>query len=79
MATIDYSTFQDTLETSIDGIEPGSLTPDKPLAEVPQWDSLARLTVIALADAEYGVNLTASDLNACITVGDIHVCIQQRA
>jgi len=59
------------LEENIDGIEEGTLSPVTPLAECAQWDSLAVLTVIAMADADYGVELSGSELRECSTPRDI--------
>jgi len=41
------------------------------LADFPEWDSLSVLSVIAMLDANYGVNITAKDLRDAKTVGDI--------
>jgi acyl carrier protein len=37
------------------------------LADFPEWDSLSVLSVIAMAGADYGVNLTAADLRGVAT------------
>ncbi|MCD2323299.1 phosphopantetheine-binding protein [Sphingomonas sp. IC-56] len=39
------------------------------------WDSLATLSVIAMADAQFGVNVTAQELKPAKTVGDLHAII----
>ncbi len=41
------------------------------LADFPEWDSLSVLSVIAMLDAHYGVNPTASELRNMKTVGEI--------
>jgi acyl carrier protein len=43
-----------------------------------QWDSLAVLSVIAMLDANYGVNLRAADFEQVITVGDLWNLVQSR-
>ncbi len=37
----------------------------------PQWDSLAVLSVIAMLDANYGVNLRAADFEPVSSVADL--------
>jgi acyl carrier protein len=41
------------------------------LNELPNWDSMRLLEVIALVDEQLGVNLNANQLAKCETVGQI--------
>lgn len=41
------------------------------LADFAEWDSLAVLSLIALLDARYGVNITAMELQNVRTVADL--------
>ncbi len=43
-----------------------------------QWDSLAVLSVIAMLDADYGVNLRAADLQAADSAGALWKLVQSR-
>jgi acyl carrier protein len=43
-----------------------------------QWDSLAVLSVIAMLDANYGVNLRAADFEQVATAGDLWNLVQSR-
>jgi acyl carrier protein len=43
-----------------------------------QWDSLSVLSVIAMLDAKYGVNLRAVDFEPVTTVGDLWNLVQSR-
>jgi acyl carrier protein len=47
------------------------LSGDEKLSDLEQWDSLAALGVMALAD-RHGKELTAEELTACQTVNDIY-------
>ncbi|MGL4460735.1 MAG: hypothetical protein ACRC1K_01165 [Planctomycetia bacterium] len=49
----------------------GSTREDEPLAEIPEWDSIAMLSFIALADAQMAVRLSGSQITACDTIGDL--------
>lgn len=54
------------------------LTPETRFKELPNWDSLNTLAVIAMADADYGVALTGSDIQHSQTVGDLMEIVQGR-
>lgn len=58
--------------------EEGTLKPETHFKELPAWDSLNTLAVIAMADAEYGVSLTGSDIQNSHTVGDLMKIAQDR-
>ena len=48
------------------------------LKAFPQWDSLSVLSVIAMLDASYGVNLRAADFGPVKTVGELWSLVQSR-
>ncbi len=48
------------------------------LKALPQWDSLAVLSVIAMLDANYGVNLSAADFGTISSVGDLWKLVQSK-
>jgi acyl carrier protein len=43
-----------------------------------QWDSLSVLSVIAMLDANYGVNLRAADFGPIKSAGDLWNLVQSR-
>lgn len=53
-------------DTATDGF-----TADTKFRDIEEWDSLIALSVIAMADDEYGVQLTGDDIRASATIGDI--------
>lgn len=50
---------------------PGKLTPDTVLADLPEYDSMAKLSVIVMFDDELGKKLTGEQIRAFKTVGDV--------
>lgn len=46
------------------------------LADFPEWDSLSVLSIIAMLDAKYGINVTALHLKSTRTVGDLWSLVQ---
>ncbi len=58
--------IEDTLE-----IEEGTLTPETALDDVPEYDSMGKLSLIVLSDEEFGKKLTGEQIRAFSTIGDI--------
>jgi acyl carrier protein len=48
------------------------------LKAFPQWDSLSVLSVIAMLDADHGVNLKATDFAPIKSAGDLWSLVQSR-
>ena len=44
---------------------------DTNFRDIEEWDSLVALSVIAMSDDEYGVQLTGDDIRASVTIADI--------
>jgi acyl carrier protein len=55
-----------------------AVTESDVLADFPEWDSLSVLSVIAMIDAKYGINLTAIHLKDVRTVADIWNLVQAK-
>lgn len=58
--------------------EADTLKPETRYKELPAWDSLNTLAVIAMADAEYGVSLTGTDIQNSQTIDDLMKIAQGR-
>lgn len=58
------------LEDMMD-LDEGTLTAETALAEVEEWDSMAKLSLVVLAKKNFGKDLQVSDIRAFETVGDI--------
>ena len=50
---------------------PDQMSPDTHRDNVPAWDSLGILTLMASLDSDFGIVLTDEDIQAVKTVGDI--------
>jgi acyl carrier protein len=59
-------------------LEVPEVKPTDELKVFPQWDSLSVLSVIAMLDSQYGLNLHASDLKQAATAGDLWNLVQSR-
>ncbi|TVP79606.1 MAG: acyl carrier protein [Puniceicoccaceae bacterium] len=67
--------FIDNFESTVDGIEPGSLSGQDVFRSLKQWDSLAVLMFIDMVDAEYDVRLSSREMKDAETLGELHALI----
>lgn len=58
-------------------IAPEQLTPDTHRDEIPVWDSLGVLTLMAALDSDFGIVLTDEDIQRIKTVGDLLALMRQ--
>lgn len=63
--------FITELEANLLGAEPGSLRPDTRFRELPYWDSLAALSMLATYDSVFGRQLTGEMLAKCETIAEV--------
>lgn len=63
--------FIRNFEESIEGLEEGTIQAETIFQDLPQWDSLAVLTTLAMVDAEYEVSLSANELAELRTIDDL--------
>lgn len=61
-----------------DDIDVSALSADTEFRGLDDWDSIAGLSVIAMADEEYGVALNADDMRGSRTIGDIFKAIESK-
>jgi acyl carrier protein len=59
-------------------LEVGAVNETDELKAFPQWDSLAVLSVIAMLDANYGVNLRAADFGPINSAVDLWNLVQSK-
>lgn len=53
-------------------LEEDTVSPGDALEDFESWDSLAALSVAALADAQFGVNITAQEIKDATTIEDLY-------
>lgn len=70
--------FIENFTTAVDFQETVEISAETPLADLPEWDSLAALGVIVMFDMEYGATITGNDLKECKTISDVHQLIAKK-
>ena len=59
-------------------LEVDQVNADDILSGFEYWDSLTVLSILAMFDADYGVNLTAADVRAMQTAGELVAAVEMR-
>ena len=62
-----------------DILEVDSVNDSDILMDFDGWDSLTSLSIIAMIDANYNVNISAEDLVSLSSIGDLKKHIQSKA
>ena len=70
--------MEEFLKKIADILEADDLKATDDLKALAQWDSLAVLSVIAMLDANYGVNLRAADFEPVSTVNDLWKLVESK-
>jgi acyl carrier protein len=48
------------------------------LKDFESWDSLAVLSVLAMADSKYGVSIKAEEIRAIVTAGELATLVESK-
>lgn len=75
---VDINEFINLLEKEFDDLPPGTLKPNTNYRDIPNWSSMHALIIIAFADANFNVELTATDLRNTQTIQDLYNTIQNK-
>ena len=54
------------------------VSPENVLKEFDGWDSLAVLSVLAMADSKYGVSVKADEIRSVVTVEDLAKLVEAK-
>ena len=73
---MDEKTFVTDIEELLE-VDAGSLTASIELASLEQWDSLAFVSFLAMADSKYSAKVAPTELRACKTIGDLMKLVGQ--
>lgn len=59
-------------------MDANTITPQTAFKDLDEWSSLSALSIIAMADEEYGVMLKGEDIRNAVTVEDLFNIIKSR-
>lgn len=63
--------FTKAFASQFEETDPSSIKEDTDFKQLDEWDSLIALSVIALADEEFGVKLTGDDIKKATSVANL--------
>jgi acyl carrier protein len=78
MQSTSYETMDDFYSNLAQILEVDRVDAADVLSEFEYWDSLTVLSVLALLDSSYGLNLTAADIRKMRTAGDLAAALESR-
>lgn len=68
---MEINEFIDNLAAQFDDTSADQLKPETEFRKLDEWSSLIALSIIAMADEEYGVTLKGDDIKGATTVQDL--------
>ncbi len=68
---MEINEFIDNLAAQFDETSADQLKPETEFRKLDEWSSLIALSIIAMADEEYGVTLKGDDIKGATTVQDL--------
>ena len=74
----DIQSFLKHLERLFDASSADSLEPDTVFRNLPSWTSLQSLVVVISFDEEYGVSISADELQKAQTLADLYQLVKEK-
>lgn len=68
---MDINTFIAHFAEQFDDTPMDAIVPELKFRELEEWDSLSALSVIAMIDEEYGIQITGADLRSVSTIQEL--------
>lgn len=68
---MEIKDFIEKFAEIFDDTDVATLTPDTCFRQLPEWSSLSALGVIALADEEFGVELSGAEMRSAETIREL--------
>jgi acyl carrier protein len=75
---IEVQHFIENLERHLTSVAPGRLQSDTCLRDLPEWDSLQALVVVASFDWDYGVTISADEFAGTRSIRDLHDLVTKK-
>lgn len=76
---MEIKEFIEKFAEILDDSDATTLTPETKFRELDEWSSLSALGVIALAEEEFGVELSGTEMRSANTIQDIFDTISKKA
>lgn len=63
---------------ALDDMDASTLTPETKFRELDEWSSIAALSILAMADEEYEVELSGAEMRAANTIQELFGLISSK-
>jgi acyl carrier protein len=70
--------FIRNFENAVEAIEQNSLMAETAFTQLPEWDSLAALSILAMVDADYDVEISGRELRGCKTLQELFEIVRSK-
>lgn len=70
--------FIETFVDQFEDLELADVTPETVMRDLDEWSSMIGLSLLNMAEKEYGVNLTFNELRNAITVQNLYDTIEKK-
>ena len=71
--------FIENLKSYVDAFEDVELSAQTNLTQLPQWDSLALLSTMAMIASEYGVNVSSQEIVSCKDLSELEALVRSKS
>lgn len=71
--------FIEKFAEAVEAESPETLAPETNFRELDEWSSLAALSIIALADEEFDVELSGNEMRGATTILDLYNTLKAKA
>jgi len=75
---MDIKTFIENMADQFDDIDVAQLTPETKFKDLDEWSSLVALSVIAMVDEEYDVEIKGDDIRNNDTIEDLFNAVKAK-
>lgn len=78
MATIENAEFLEKFTELFDETDPETISLETEFKKIEEWSSLIALSLIAMADEQYGVRLTGDEIRSATTIQSLKDIIESK-
>ena len=75
---MDLEKFIEDFASQFDDTDASEIKADKKFRELEEWSSLTALSIIAMVDDEYEVQLKGNEMRAAVTVEDLYNVVKSK-
>lgn len=76
---MDIKEFIEKFAEAVDDVDVNSLTPQTKFRDLEEWSSLAALSIIAMADEEFGAEISGNEIRNAETLTELFNLINSKA